>query len=139
MSCILRASGKSFDVDSYVNGKDVEFTQVYKKGESRLLASKSNGRKLDCSGVGIEVSCAGFDAMNQQLEDALRFLNDNMALVVELVGCRGVESVSLDFGVETKPSFCASYTFPAELVAIAGKLGISLCVSMYLCDEDDAL
>ncbi|MBU2706798.1 hypothetical protein KCM76_12465 [Zooshikella marina] len=137
MSCILRISGENFDVDLCVEGKDVEFSNIYRKGDPRYPASKPNGPKLEHSGLSVEVSSADFSDMNQQLEDAIDFLNKSSGLIRELVEFKGVEYALLDFGVETKPPFWASYTFPPELAYLAGQLGLGLCVSTYPVDEDE--
>lgn len=137
MSCILRASGKYFEVDLYTKDKDFEFANTYRKGDPKYPTSKPDGPKLEYSGLGIEVSSADFDEMNQQIDDSINFLEKNSKLVSELVKFKGVENAWLDFGVETKPPFFSSYTFPPELVSAAGKLGLSLCVSIYPCEEDE--
>jgi len=137
MSCILRASGKEFDVDLYTKGKDIEFTQIYRKGEPRLPRTKPDGPKNQFSGIGIEVSNAEFNQMKLQFEHAQDFLAKNSALITELASFHGVESVVLDFGVETKEPFYSSYIFPPQLALQAGKLGISLSISTYPSEENE--
>jgi len=136
MSCILRASGKEFDVDLYTKGRDIEFTQIYRKGEPCLPRTKPDGPKNQFSGIGIEVSGADFNQMKLQLEHAQDFLAKNSELITELASFHGVENVVLDFGIETKEPFFSSYTFPAQLALQAAKLGISLCISTYPSEEN---
>ena len=138
MSCILRASGKNFAVEEYVKDKDIEFTQVYKKGEPRFPNSKVIDQINQFSGIGIEVSDADMSDMTLQIEDATHFLQSNQNLISELVSFDGVENVELDFGVESKPPFWTSYTLPPELITHAANLGLGICISTYPCDEEEA-
>ena len=137
MSCILRAFGKEFDVNNYVKNKDFEFTNIYKKGEPRFSSPKLKNKINKYSGVGIKVSFADMNEFKQQLDDALIFFKEHETLIKELVQFKGVESVNLDFGVETKPPFWSSYTIPPELSFIVGKLGVSVCVSTYPNDDEN--
>jgi hypothetical protein len=134
MSAILRASGSEFDVDAFVAGSSLEVVTVYRRGEAARTAP--NGRKLDRSGLNVEVSDAGFNDFDEQLRDAVEFLTRHEAEVRRLVAFPGVEGVVLDFGVAWRDVAAQFERFPAELVRLAGACGIALELSHYPIRED---
>jgi hypothetical protein len=137
MSCILRASGKVFDIDLYLKGKNLDVVNSYRKGETRRLPSKSGDILQDRSGLSIKVSFADMNQFDQQLEDVQSYLTKYTREIKELTNFSGVESAYLDFGVGTKSPFWSTYVFPANLVRLAGELNLGLCISTYPTDEDE--
>jgi hypothetical protein len=135
MSCILRADGKDFDVDNFVEKSAMKVYSCWRKGERRFHESSTNTQKHESSGIQIEVSNAEFSELAMQIDDAIKFLKENAGEVKKLVSFPGVEGAELDFGVESKP--LAFYTFPAELVSLAGAVGVALIVSAYPICEDE--
>src|ERR687898_774193 len=99
MSCILRASGRAFDVDRYLTRSSFRAIAVHRRGAPVFPASQPDGRKHERSGCNIEVSQRGFSDFPGQVRDAVRFLKENAAAVRLLRRFPGVESLALDFGV----------------------------------------
>ena len=85
MSCILRATGKNFAVDEFAKDKDIEFTQIFKKGKPRFPNSKVIDEINKFSGIGIEVSGADMSELVLQIEEATLFLQSNESLINELI------------------------------------------------------
>lgn len=96
--CVLRAAGADFDVDKFVGVSTLSSCEVYRKGEPK----GRRGKLHEKSGLNIIVSEADGDDLQQQIEDAVKFLEENMAEVEFLF--RFAEDVSLDFGVWQRAS-----------------------------------
>jgi hypothetical protein len=125
MACCLRASGPDFDVDAFVSGTSLSCDPIWRRGEPRPLAGP---RKT--SGFTAVVSEAA--EFNAQVAGAIAFLQDHGPEIARLVAHPGVESVCLDFSVMWRANMAAQFShLPAELVALAGNLGLSLEVSHY--------
>jgi hypothetical protein len=77
--------------------------------------------------VNVAVSEADFTGLDTQIRDAIEFLRRNKA---GLAGLRDAEAC-LDFGVERRDVAVQTVRFPAELLRLAGTLGISIEVSLY--------
>ena len=74
MSCILRISGNNLDVVAMLEETSLEPDSLWKKGEPRFRSSPDNINKS--SGVRFVVSEAGFDALKQQIEDAIEYFKE---------------------------------------------------------------
>jgi hypothetical protein len=68
-----------------------------------------------------------------QIADAVRFVEQNQAELARLVAFPGVESVSLDFGIEERDMAAQSERFPPNLLRVVGNLGIWLEFTLYPC------
>jgi hypothetical protein len=124
--CVLRAAGVDFDVDKFVESSSLSPCEVYYKGESR----RRQGKLYEKSGFNIVVSAASGDDLQQQIDDALRFLEQNQAEVKRLLSY--AEEASLDFGVWQRGEFGHYYNFPPELLRLAGGLGLCIELSVYV-------
>ena len=71
------------------------------------------------------------DNFEQQIQDAITFLKRYQPELDELQKFLGVESVYLDFGVESRDVFVQTERFPPELLRLAGDLDIAIEVSRY--------
>lgn len=131
MSCILRASGSTFEADSFIAQTSLVADSLWRKGEKRFPLNKSREETNDSSGIRVVASEADFSDLAQQIDDVILFLRQNQVAVTELVSFPGVECAVLDFGAEIYPPGWASFTFPAELLRLAGATGVSLCLSVY--------
>ncbi len=136
MSCILRAGGKGVDVDALLSQISMAPDSIWRSGEQRYPKSATNQKTNEHSGVRFLASGAEFSEFRKQIEEATAFLRENQNDIRGLMAFPGVEGVVLDFGAEIHPPGCASFTFPPELSAIAGNLGLSLCLSVYPVDEE---
>jgi hypothetical protein len=86
--------------------------------------------RLDGDTAHCEVSAAGFDQLDQQIEDAIAFLHEHKKDVDRLMALPSACGL-LDFGVSQKYSGTQFGRFSAELVCLAGKAGLGLELSMY--------
>lgn len=134
MTCILRAGGTNFDVDDFIAKSSLVTDSFWRKGEKRFPRSKSSEEINSTSGLRITASEADFSELSQQIEDALAFLRQNQDSIKALSSFPGVEGAVLDFGAEIYPPGWASFTFPAELLLLAGSVGVSLGLSVYPTD-----
>ncbi|MRR56813.1 MAG: hypothetical protein EG824_01155 [Deltaproteobacteria bacterium] len=130
MSCILRAGGDEFNVDSFIAKTSLEIDSLWRKGEKRFPKSATS-RINQSSGVRVVASEADFSQLSEQIEEASSFLCQNLEQVKFLASFCGIESAVLDFGAEIYPPGWASFTFPAPLLTLAGEAGVSLCLSVY--------
>jgi hypothetical protein len=131
MSCVLRAAGRTFDVERYLARSPFRPLAVHRRGEPVLSATKPNGRERTRLGCNIEVSGRDFADFAGQVRDAIRFLKGNGAAVRRLRRFPGVEAVTLDFGVVWRDVAAQMDAFPEELVALAGQCALGLCISHY--------
>lgn len=137
MSCILRAGGHDFDLDSFIASVPLKIDSLWRNGEKRFPNSTSNERINESSGVRIVASEADFSELSQQIEDVVAFLQCNQENVKRLCSYPGVESAVLDFGAEIHPPGWASFTFPPELLSLSGLVGVSLCLSVYPTENEN--
>jgi hypothetical protein len=139
MSCMLRAGGKDFDLDDFVENTSLIIDSCWRKGDRKFPISQKNQSTHDSSGVRIVVSDADMSKLPQQLTDAAEYLRRNLAAVKVLCVFPGVEGAELDFGAEITPPGWSSFEFPPELLSLCGDTGISLRLSVYPVDgESDA-
>ena len=136
MSCILRAGGDSFDVNVFITKSSLAIDSMWRKGEKRCPNS-SNSEINQSSGVRVVASEAEFSQLGEQIEETISFLSQNLEQVKYLTSFPGLESAVLDFGAEIYPPGWSSFTFPPELLALAGQAGVSLCLSVYPTDDEE--
>lgn len=138
MSCMLRAGGKSFNIDDFIGKTSLVAHSVWRRGEKRFLTSTTNKTIKDSSGVRVIVSKADFCEFSKQIEDTISFLRKNHDDLKKLTSFSGVEGTEIDFGAEIHPPGWASFTFPPELLILAGSAGISLCLSVYPTENEES-
>lgn len=136
MTCILRASGDSFDVDAFIAKAAIEVDSLWRKGERRFPNNENSKLNLS-SGVRLVASEADFSELTTQIEDAISFLRQNLAQIKLLTSFPGADGAVLDFGAEIYPPGWASFTFPPDLLALAGEAGLSVCLSVYPTDNEE--
>lgn len=125
---MLRATGATFDVDSFLKKSRFRPAVTYRKGQRRRPASR--GSQVS-SGFNLVVSDSD-DPLETQVEYALTFLRDNREELIRLARFGGVESLVLDFACPQSEVATRSARFPAELLTEAGALGIDIHLSFYL-------
>ena len=131
MTCIIRAAGTNFDVDSFIAKSPLVVDSFWRKCERRFICGESSDATNSSSGIRIAVSQADFSELSLQIEDVIVFLRQNLEAIKTLVFFPGVEGVVLDFGAEVFPPGWASFTFHPELLLLAGSAGVALCLSVY--------
>lgn len=130
MSCVLRASGKDFEVDDFLKGSSLKALVVVHRGDARVPGSTS-GSSHECSGMNISVSTREFSDLSGQIEDAIQFLSENRQELRRLRDFSGVEGIALDFPIEDRDVVFQRDTFPNKLLVLMGDLGVGLTVSRY--------
>ena len=131
MGCVLRASGRHFDVDEYLRKSPLTDYHVYRKGEPRF-STKPRGEKNKTTGINIAISYRSFNSLSRQIKAAISFLKKNRTEIGRLARFKGLDGAPvLDFGINKRDLPGQFYCFPAELVSLAGKLGLAIELSQY--------
>jgi len=110
MSCVLRVSGPS---------------AVAAVAKTNLEPYRSED-----GAVHILVSDADFHELDLQISDATAFLRDHLADLQILASQAGI-AATLDFGIARRDVLAQVDGFPAGLVELAGRVGLSLEISQY--------
>lgn len=131
MSVVLRAYGTSFDVDAFLADYTLPICAVKRRGEPVYPASRPNGHQHSHSGIHVSASDADFGEFPRQVEDTIRFLRANGEQIRRLCEYPGVEDVTLDFGIERRDVAVQCDHLPAELIRLAGSLGLAIELSQY--------
>jgi hypothetical protein len=139
MTCMLRAGGTDFDVDGFMEKSSLEVDSLWRKGEKRFPKSTHSEEINQSSGIRVVASEAEFSELSQQIQDVISFLRGNLEQVKMLVSLPGADGAILDFGAEINPSGCASFTFPPQLLLLAGEAGVSVCLSVYPTDTEEEI
>ena len=130
MPAVLRAYGSHFDVDAYLADCPLPVCAVKRRGEP-MSPSQPDGRRHTESGVHVLASGADFDEFPVQVEEAIAFLRTNDGELRRLRGFPGVETVTLDFGIERRDGWLQCDRLPSELLQLAGSLGFDIELSQY--------
>ncbi|WP_437957302.1 hypothetical protein WME76_39220 [Sorangium sp. So ce119] len=133
--CVLRVSGSRFDPQGYLRTSKLRPSSVFLAGTPRLV-TKPDGVKHTRSGFTVTVSDAEW-TLRDQAHDACSFLAVHEAELATLSSLPEVEDVRLDFPIEKRDVLAQSECFPPALVRTAGRAGIGLELTMYLCTEDE--
>jgi hypothetical protein len=137
MSCILRVYGCDFDAKSFVASNSLTVDSYWVKGEKRFPGSTAVQTIRESSGVRVVASVAEFTELPKQIEDTIRFLRSHHGAIGKLTADPGVDGAVLDFSVNVYPPGWASFTFPPELLSLAGSIGVALCLSVYPTERDN--
>ncbi|XYH99534.1 hypothetical protein ACMHYB_07170 [Sorangium sp. So ce1128] len=100
------------------------------------LTTKPDGIKHTHSGFTVTVSDAEW-TLRDQAHDACSFLAAHEAELATLSSLPEVEDVRLDFPIEQRDVLAQSEYFPPDLVRAAGRAGIGLELTIYLCTDDE--
>lgn len=134
MSCILRISGESLDVDALLSEVPLVPHRKWKKGEARVF---KNQVQLD-SGANFVVSEADMDEFPRQESDATEFLELNSNLVAKIARFPGVKEVVFDFGVSLREGNIAQFCrLSPRLIQLAASARIGLEISHYAVSDND--
>src|SRR6185312_5861014 len=137
MPCDLVILGKDLDIDAFLAKTKLHgFTRIY-KGEPRFK-SKPEGRKVEHSRIAIETSKADFDELDKQIKDTIRYLKTHKEKLSYINQVKEVDLALLDFGInlriDKKKVLLQSDRFPAELLRLAGEIGLDIELSIYPID-----
>jgi hypothetical protein len=135
MSCILRISGESLDVDALLRQHNLPPDRSWKKGEARLFKGKAH---ID-SGVNFIASDADLNEFERQLIDATAFLELNVTSIVKMATTQGVQFAILDFGIALNEGYVAQFCFfPPQLIKLLASAGVGLEISHYACSKSES-
>ncbi len=133
MSCILRISGDSLNVESLLSKFPLDADRSWKKGEPRTL----KGKLYIDSGANFLASEADLDEFNRQVSEATEYLKLNALVISEMVKFPGVQDAVLDFGVAFKEEYVTQFSYlPPKLIQLAASAGVGIEISHYACGND---
>lgn len=116
MSCIIRISGESLDVDALITQSTLQTDRTWKKGEPGRLGKLH----LD-SGANFVASDSDIDQLQHQITEAEIFLKQHIEEIGLIVAFPGVTHAVIDFGVafeqESAAVFCHLPVNVVQLVA----------------------
>ncbi|MBI3880751.1 MAG: hypothetical protein HY301_11925 [Verrucomicrobia bacterium] len=130
MSCVLRASGRKFDVEEFLRKTKLKTIVCWKRREPRHR-TKPAGENRETSGFNCDVSTKDFDDLPGQIKDAIKFLNKWQRTLRKLTDLSTGASVRLDFGIERRDVIFQFDILPSALLRAAGELGIDIEISQY--------
>lgn len=128
MSCILHARGERFAVDDFLEGVTFQAYRVYHQGDP----VRKTGRTHEDSGFILIISDADAQYLSQQIADAFEYLHSHEQSFRKLAKRTDVEDKRFDFLCEVGRNCLQSEYFPSDFLALAGKLGISVELSLYV-------
>jgi hypothetical protein len=133
IGCYLSASGKQFDVDTFLEDSSFDPEVVHYYGDQTRLP----GRVCESSGFALDINDV-FGQLTVQIPSAIQFLRDQQQELRRLTEFPGVTDVRIVFtycpgNVATRDEY-----FPPELVRLAGSLSIGIGLSIYPGDFDPA-
>jgi hypothetical protein len=138
--CVLRASGKNFDVRSFLASTSLRIAGAYERGDLRRK-SRPDGERCEESGFVADVSEKPWSDLPGQLQDARRFLAEFEAELLRLRGFPGVEGIELDFPTDLRIGnggvIVQSDRLPADLLLAVGALGVDIVITTYPPTDDD--
>lgn len=128
----LHITGVDLDPNVVFAGLQIKPFAQYRKGDA-IPYPRRAAEKYSCGGAKVDVSA---NEGQEQITDAIAFLKKNKQELMLLAGVSCVEEMTLDFGFYhpvDKPAIFR--TFPAELLLIAGTIGIGIETSCYAVDN----
>lgn len=132
MTCILRISGQSLDVDALLAECSIPVDRTWRKGEPRVLKGKFHAN----SGANFVASEAEIGEFDAQVVDATAFLEKHASAIAKLIAFPGVEDAALDFGVSTSVGRVTQSSYlPPKFICIAARLEIGVEISHYPCSD----
>jgi hypothetical protein len=132
---ILRALGKDFPVDVFVQTTTLPVTMKYRRGDPITTSSTQTCRD---SGIAIDISRADWHEFDRQVSDSTLFLGRHWDEIVRLIKFDGVEEAWVDFGVGWSKDGAHYYRWPADFITMLADLGLALEVSHYPTNEPSA-
>lgn len=136
MSCMFRVAGVKLDIDRLLASIPLRPTMSYRKGEPRLKA-RPRGEKKRKSGAAFAVSTAEFAQFEKHKEDAVAFLKAKRTVIQKIMKWPGVDAGELDFGIHRRDVVVQCDCFSAELLKLAGGLGLDIKLSCYPPPEEE--
>jgi hypothetical protein len=127
--CIMRVSGKRFQVDKFLEYSSLVPCRVFRKGQPRSSGVPRRRKVEKESGFNIVVA-SGRD-LKAQTRKVIAFLKRNRLELRRLRKYRGVESVTLDFGLQSKGKVAYFAYLSPEFLRLAAGLDFGIEISQY--------
>lgn len=133
MACYLRIDGRTLDVDRMLSALDLDdcATAIYRRGDPTNRKNHRDGSHHKSSGCNITISNADFADFERQVADAIECLTKDGGDFESIRYFDGVESMTLDFGVQRQPGSARFWYLPEDLIRLTGRLGIAIELSCY--------
>jgi hypothetical protein len=132
--CVLHVKSKTTSFANFVKTSGLPFYQSHERGDLSPFGSKE---PYDDFGFSCKVSDKSWT--DGQVEEAVIFLHKYENELCKLVGEFEVNDIRLDFMCTCRlgEEYVAHFDyFPAEIVMLAGKIGIGIELSHYIAAED---
>jgi len=126
--CYLRAAGENFDVDGFVSRCRMvaaEKLTKWRKGELFRRGERKN------SGFIFEICEVESEGIEEQATKAIDFLRENFEELKHLTEQIDAADSYLQFVIDKRDVANQNDLFPAELVRLAGSLGLGILLSQY--------
>jgi hypothetical protein len=128
MGCVLRVSGDDFAVDELLSRISLKPCHVSRKGQLRLGGTS---RISKATSFNVVTSNSSHQDLKGQIDDTISFLLSHREDLDYIVSFPGVAGAELDFGIARRDVYVQNDYFPAELLSLAGDLGIGIVLSQY--------
>ena len=121
--CVLRVSGTNIAVKEFLKNSSFDPCVIFDENNQ----SRKN-KVTKTFGFNVSISEAEFEDLDTQITDVVSFLKKECRELKRLEEFEDIEVVSVDFAISTPPEEIVVWTrsFPPELLALLGSLGISL-------------
>jgi hypothetical protein len=130
MGCVLNVVGVEFRPTDFTASSGLVVTRTWTKGEKRIGPTVDTHAE---SGLSITVSDAAMSDFDQQVLDAIAFLEREDRELKQLLSCDGVDYAGLDFAVAMRFDLVSRTTkLPPALVSLASKFGLGIDLSQYV-------
>ena len=130
MPCSITIKGTDFRVREYMAETKLSNIHFWCKGDLT-----QGGKRLYKSGLGIQVSAADLANLNAQIRGTLLYLTKNQSELKKLATYRGVDEAYLSFAMEQEDEIALFVYFPADLVKLAGDIGLGIHICQFRCSE----
>ena len=129
LGCYFTASGRTFDVDSFLKRTTLDANVVFYRGQPLRFPK---GKLLDRSGFSVTVNHTRvFGDLGPQIPKALRFLRQRQQELLRLSRFPGITDLRLVFPCCRPEGTYGVERFPAELLELAGSRRIGIELSFY--------
>jgi len=129
LGCYFTASGRTFDVDSFLKRTTLDVGTVFYRGQP-LKVPKGKLRQVNGFSVTVNRTKV-FGDLEPQIPKALKFLRHHHAELRRLSRFPGVSGLRLVFPCCRPEGTYGVERFPAELLELAGSRGIGIELSFY--------
>lgn len=125
--CVIRVLGDNFDPAAFLETVTINPTSIFRRGEVRA----GRRRASQTSGFTCELAAGAFES---QIDAAIAWLKSHCDELKLISATPAVESAFVDFMYDCRlneeDNLIQRDFFPPELIQLAGKAGIGICISL---------